>query len=152
MKKRMKTHGESNTKLYGVWLAMRRRCYLKTTKDYRNYGARGINVCQEWKKSFETFRDWSISNNYAEGLTIERKENDKDYSPDNCEWASREKQGNNKRNNLLLTINNETHTSSQWSSLSKLSRGTIESRIKRGWSDAKLLVPSHLGNNQFTNF
>jgi hypothetical protein len=149
---RMSTHGESNTKLYGVWLAMRRRCYLVTDGSYKNYGIRGIEVCEEWKTSFEPFRDWSLSHGYEEGLTIERMENDKNYTPENCSWVDRLTQGNNKRNNLNLTINGETHTSSQWSRSSKISRGTIESRIKRGWSGAKLLVPSHLGNNQFTNF
>lgn len=151
-KERMSTHGESKTKLYGVWLAMRRRCYLKSTSDYKNYGGRGIHVCDEWKDSFEAFRSWSLSHGYKDGLTIDRRENDKSYSPDNCRWINRVAQGNNKRNNLWIMINGEKYTSAQWSRMVGISRGTIESRIKRGWSGEKLLAPSHLGNNQFTNF
>jgi|SRR5665648_476531 len=150
--KRMSTHGESETKLYGVWLTMRNRCRLKTSKSYKDYGARGVRVCDEWESSFESFRDWSLINGYREGLTIERKNNSDGYSPINCKWAGREEQGNNKRNNHWLKVNGEEHTLAQWSRIYGISRKTIASRIKAGWVEPKLFTSPETGNNQYTHY
>lgn len=148
---RMSTHNESKSKLYGVWLAMRRRCYLKTTRDYENWGGRGIKVCDEWQ-SYEPFRDWAMTNGYQEGLTLDRKDNDKDYSPDNCRWVNRFVQSNNKRNNHFVEINGEIHTIAEWCRLRNIKKGAFQSRLKLGWTGEKLLAPSKIGNNQFTKF
>lgn len=150
--KRMSTHGESETKLYGVWRTMRSRCYLKSTKSYKDYGGRGIRVCADWKNSYESFRNWSTSHGYRDGLTIDRTENNKNYTPENCTWNDRQEQCNNKRNNHWVTIAGETHTLAQWRRSNGLTRGALEGRLQRGWDEDKLLVPSQLGNNQFTHF
>lgn len=95
--KRFTTHGGRRTKLYGVWCAMKRRCYNKNVSDYLRYGGRGIKVCVEWLE-YEPFMLWAGANGYKEGLTLERLENDGDYSPGNCVWETRAKQARNTRN------------------------------------------------------
>ena len=100
---RKKTHGKSNTKLYEVWKAMRRRTKRENSQAYENYGGRGIGICEEWEKDFETFYKWAIENGYREGLSIDRKDNNKGYNPDNCRWTTRKVQNNNTRANRMVT-------------------------------------------------
>lgn len=109
-----KKHGKRDTKLYLVWKGIKNRCYNSNTKRYRDYGGRGIAVCSEWKDDFQAFYDWSMSNGYKEGLSIDRIDNDKGYSPDNCRFVNYKIQGRNKRNNKNYTINGETHCLSEW--------------------------------------
>lgn len=94
--KRSKTHGLSHTRLHNTWLHMRRRCRSPLVKEYEHYGARGITICDEWD-DFEVFRDWAISNGYAEHLTIERIDVNGDYRPSNCTWIEKKKQSLNTR-------------------------------------------------------
>ena len=109
-----KSHGESNTKLYKCWVWMRKRCRdINDPKNYR-YAGRGITVCDEWEKSFESFRGWAIANGYKEELTIDRIENDGNYEPSNCRWVTRKKQNNNRSDNNLITYNGKTQTLHEW--------------------------------------
>jgi hypothetical protein len=135
-----KVHGKTRTKLHGVWMAMRRRCYLETTADYKNYGARGIRVCDEWQ-GFQKFQEWAIAAGYKEGLSIDRIDSNGNYEPSNCRWATRKVQNNNKRDTHFLTINGESKTITEWSNLTGISRKTIHSRIKYGWPEKDLLNP-----------
>lgn len=89
------THGMSNTRLYRTWISMKRRCYLRTHKDYAYYGARGITVCQRWVNSFETFA--SDMGTPPVGASIDRVDNDLGYSPENCRWATSSQQSRNRR-------------------------------------------------------
>lgn len=139
---RMSTHGESKTKLYGVWCAMRRRCYLETTADYKNYGARGITVCEDWRSDFEAFKHWALMNGYEEGLTIERLNVDLNYTPDNCSWVTRTVQNRNRRNTRNITIDGVTKPLPQWAEEYGINKGTLESRMVRGWSGKELLIKS----------
>lgn len=84
--------------LYFRWESMKSRCYRKSDKDYPNYGGRGITMCDEWRYDFWVFVDWAMENGYRKELTIDRRDNDKGYSPENCHWITRYEQNQNKRN------------------------------------------------------
>lgn len=87
-------HGDSHTKLYIVWVAMKQRCTNPNSASYKNYGGRGISVCSEWKE-YAPFKNWADSAGYRDGLTIERKDVHGNYCPENCEWIPRAQQGKN---------------------------------------------------------
>ena len=87
----------SSSRLYVIWINMIRRCYDPKVKAYKNYGARGITVCSAWKNSFLSFYYWAINNGYSETLTLDRENNDKEYSSTNCRWANLTIQARNKR-------------------------------------------------------
>lgn len=137
---RQKTHGESKTKLYRVWSAMKRRCYNKHSAYYCDYGGRGIRVCNEWKDSYESFRDWALYNGYGEGLTIDRVNVDGDYSPLNCRWVNHTVQANNRRNNKLFTYNGETHNIAEWAELFHIPYKKLHRRLSSGWDITRALT------------
>lgn len=131
---RQETHGKTNTKLYEVWKAMRRRTQDKNSQAYENYGGRGIGICEEWEKDFEAFYKWAMQNGYKEGLSIDRKDNEKGYCPDNCRWATRKTQNNNTRANRLVTYRGETHTIREWEEMLMLGENVLKMRLNNGWS------------------
>lgn len=87
--KRTHIHGGRRTRLYKTWSNMISRCVTPTDPHYPSYGARGIRVCDEWRHDFAAFRDWALSKGYTDNLTIDRKDNDGDYKPSNCQWITR---------------------------------------------------------------
>lgn len=141
--KRTYKHGMTGSKLYSVWRNMRDRCYREKHHAYKDYGGRGIYVCDEWKDDFTAFRDWSIRSGYKEGLTIERTDNNGPYSPENCIWTTRIEQANNRRANHLITYNGETKTLTQWSREYGHNYAMVQRRLNRGWTiEDALLIPS----------
>jgi hypothetical protein len=135
-----KTHWLSNTRLYTVYVGMKARCYNPNNSSYKNYGERGITVCDEWLKDFKAFYDWAIANGYDKTAkrgecTLDRINNNIGYTPENCRWVSQSLQNNNTRRNKLIKFRNEIHTLKEWSVLLSLPYTTLSSRLnKYKWS------------------
>lgn len=116
--------------LYGTWGSMMQRCYNERRDSYPNYGGRGIKVCARWHdyRNFET----DMSPRPARA-TLERIDNDADYSPENCRWASRQEQALNRRSNIVLTHNGVSKRVSEWADALGVSRYLLYKRLRRGW-------------------
>lgn len=139
---RNSTHGLSHSRIWNIWNCMIERCEQKKNKSYKNYGAKGICVCDEWHK-FENFVAWAMTNGYDENLTIDRIDSTKNYCPENCRWADRKTQNNNTSRNHLITFNGETKTMAQWSEETGISYAALKCRInRRGWSIERALTTS----------
>jgi hypothetical protein len=136
-----KTHGNARHPLYAVWNTMKSRCNNPKNSSYNRYGARGIKICNKWEKSFLSF--WNdMSSSWAQGLTLERIDNDKGYSPDNCVWADRKIQARNTRRNVIINTPSGPLTISEASEKYGIKQSTIWMRINRcGWDEKDLLNP-----------
>lgn len=128
------THNKSNTRLYKIYMNMKDRCNRVNCPAYKDYGGRGIKVCNEWENDFNKFYEWSINNGYDDKLTIDRVDNNKGYSPDNCRWVDRKAQCLNTRYNIYITYNNKTKTLKEWTDELSLPYLKIWKRLHRGWS------------------
>lgn len=133
--KRNTTHGQNKTPLHYLWLEINQRCSNPKFKYFKNYGGRGITVCDEWRHNFVAFRDWAVANGYSKGLSIDRIDNDKGYSPDNCRFVDMYVQQNNKRSNHRITANGKSQTIAQWSRETGIGESIIRGRLRRGWSE-----------------
>ena len=133
--KKNKTHGDGGigrrSRLYTIWVPMIQRCENKNTRNYMDYGGRGITVCHEWHK-YEAFKTWALSNGYADNLSIDRIDVNGNYCPENCRWTTMKVQQNNKRNNRYITINGETMTAAEWADKNGIPRSAVYARFKRG--------------------
>jgi len=133
-------HGLTGTKIYTAWNSMMSRCYHSKNKYYREYGARGISVCNKWHDA-KAFHDWAVSNGYKDGLTIDRIHNDGNYEPSNCRWATIKEQSNNRRTNRLITINGITRNMTEWAKVAGIKVVTLHARLRLGWEEKDLLLP-----------
>lgn len=125
------TNGFGRTKLYSVYRAMIDRCNNYENKSFKDYGERGIKVTKEWLDDFMVFREWALRNGYKEGLSIDRIDAEKGYYPDNCRWATRDVQANNKRSNILINYKGKEQTLKQWCKELNLNYSTIHKRITK---------------------
>lgn len=126
-------------RIYSIHSNMLQRCENPENKSYKNYGGRGIRVCDEWH-DVSAFYNWAMANGYRPDLTIERIDNDGNYEPDNCRWATIKEQQNNRSNNHFLEFNGESHTISEWSEIVGIPRPVIDARLGRGWKTEKVLT------------
>ena len=110
---------------------MKKRCYNPKDKRFKNYGGRGIKVCDEWSNSFEAFYDWAMSNGYSEKLTIDRIDVNGDYFPENCRWATVKEQQRNTTRNHHVTAFGKTMTIAEWSEHTGISPGVIKDRLNK---------------------
>lgn len=133
----IKTHGNKKTKLYKVWCGIKERCFNPHNKRYKNYGGRGITICNEWL-DFLIFKEWAYKtgykeiDNYKEKLTIDRIDTNGNYEPDNCRWITPREQNRNYSKNHFLTYNSKTQCLSDWADELGIKRGTLLYRIKSG--------------------
>lgn len=137
---------QSKTNLYKVWSKMKCRCVNSNNPKYKNYGARGIKVCDRWMNSFESFLE--DMGEQPEGTSLDRINNDGDYEPSNCRWATSEQQNNNKRNTAYLTYNGKTQSLTQWARELEIAKTSLQNRLLRGWSLEKALSTPATAPNQ----
>lgn len=136
-----RTHGCQPKRLHEIYSNMKTRCHNPKYELWHRYGGRGIKICDEWEKSFESFRDWAFSSGYSEELTLDRINNDGDYCPENCKWSTVTEQANNRRTNRMLTLHGETDTMANWSRRLNLPYWLIQKRVDNyKWSDEKALT------------
>lgn len=129
-------HGMEQSPEYSVWLNMRRRCNDESNISYNNYGGRGITVCKRWQNSFSNFYD--DMGPRPEGMTLNRKRNNGNYTPSNCEWATDKQQANNKRNNITVKLRGKTMTLAQAATEYKTGH-KIYSRYRAGYRGEDLI-------------
>lgn len=127
-------HGLSKTRVYSIYRGMKNRCYNPNEPAYKNYGERGIKICDEWLKNPKLFYEWAIKNNYKDNLTIERIDVNKGYEPDNCTWIPLNIQPKNTRKSIRIKYNGEIKTLSEWCKVLDLDKRRTETRLRRGWS------------------
>lgn len=137
---------ETKKKLCMVLCDIKRRCLNPNYKYFYLYGERGIDVCEEWlgKDGQKNFREWAVNNGYQKGLTIDRIDNNKGYSPNNCRWVTAKQQSYNRRSNKLITIQGKTQTVTEWAKELGISVGALQNRLRYGWSEERLIEPKQV--------
>lgn len=119
---------------------MRDRCNNPRRKQWKDYGGRGIKVCERWNDFTAFLAD--MGERPSNKHSIERRDNERGYEPNNCYWATRTQQNHNKRNNVQITFNGETHVLTEWARRLQMSHKSISRRLKQGWSvEATLTTP-----------
>lgn len=118
-----------NQRIYNIWRAIIHRCYSTNDKQYRYYGGKNIKVCTEWLNNYELFQLWALENGYADDLTIDRIDSNKDYCPENCRWATLKEQANNKSNNKFIEYMGEIKTLAQWCEILGLNYHRTKARL-----------------------
>lgn len=141
VKKTSTKHGLSHLPEFKIWVDIRRRCYQPQNKSYANYGGRGIGMSEEWRNSFENFiRD--VGRRPSAVHTIDRIDNNKGYEPGNCKWSTREDQGRNKRNNILINWKGEIVCRAELCKRYGARPENVDSRLKNGWDlETALITP-----------
>lgn len=145
-----KVKGDNRERLHRVWLGMRSRCIKPNNADYESYGGRGITICEEWSKSYLSFREWAYSNGYDENApkgqcTLDRIDVNGNYCPENCRWVNMKQQSNNRRKCKYYEIDGTTHSLGDWCEIYGVDRKLTYSRVKRGWDVKRALTePKHV--------
>ena len=133
-------HGLKGTRLYRIWKNMKSRCYNPRVGSYKNYGGRGVSICDEWLNDPKAFYDWATANGYSDEKSIDRIDVNGPYAPDNCRWATRKEQGRNQRTNHAINTPWGRLCLREASERSGVSLATIKQRIKRGVPEDQLLT------------
>ncbi len=135
---RSKTHGKVGSPEYNAWRSMIKRCHVPTTSHYHNYGGRGIKVCERWRESFEDFYA-DMGDRPGPGYSLDRIDNDGDYEPDNCRWATAKQQLRNTRVTHFLTHGGKTMCIADWAKELGTTPVTICARLRYGWPVERVL-------------
>lgn len=131
--------GKRHTRIYSIWLNMKQRCYNPKSTQYKDWGGRGVIMCDDWKNDFMTFYDWAMSNGYKKGLTIDRIDVNGNYEPNNCRWVTPKEQANNRRNTPYITYQGKKQSLKQWSEELNVNYYTMRKRYKKGWKTKEIL-------------
>ncbi len=123
-------HGMARTPVYRVWHTMVQRCTNPTNTHWASYGGRGITVCERWRDFANFYADMGAP---KPGFTLDRIDNERGYGPENCRWATRQEQGNNRRTNVLVSWDGHKRTIADWGRVTGLGKSTISRRIAAGW-------------------
>lgn len=135
----------SNKRIGSIFRGMKARCYTTTNKDYKNYGEKGIKICQEWLSNPKLFEEWALANGYNDNLTIDRINGDKDYCPENCRWITLEENSKNKPTTNFLTVDGETHTGREWSRILCFNNSRINQYVdKYGKENVEEFIKKYL--------
>lgn len=130
------THGYAKVgqveKLHNLWRGILKRCYTKTATNYHLYGGRGIKMCESWRTDYMSFRTWAHENGYMPNLQIERINNDGDYEPSNCKWATRQEQCQNRRTSKFFTVDGVTATTRYFADKKGIKFSTAYYQLTRG--------------------
>lgn len=142
-----------NHRIGEIFRDMKRRCYNKQNNNYKWYGSKGIKICEEWLNNPKSFEEWSISNGYKDGLTIDRIDESKNYSPSNCRWISHDENTRRAGKVNWITINEETLTGRQWAAKLGLGLLTIDKYIKKyGLETTKNLIEEMIKSPPSTKY
>lgn len=137
-------HGDScngkETRLLHIYRKMKERCYNQNYSETQYYSQRGIIICDEWLNNYLAFKEWALTHGYADNLSIDRINNNKGYSPDNCRWSDNKTQSRNRRSNISITLHGQTKILVEWCEELCLPYSTIEMRLRRGWEPEKALT------------
>lgn len=125
------------TRIYRIWTAMKRRCSNPNYHEYYLYGGRGITYCDEWEE-FEPFYEWAMASGYSDKLTLDRIDNDGNYTPSNCRWITIKKQCMNRRSNVMIEYEGETKPLKQWANDLDLNYKMLHKRHKLGWTPEEM--------------
>ncbi len=136
-KNSMYRHGKFGTRVHKIWDGMVQRCHNENSRDYPNWGGRGIRVCDRWREFVNFYEDMGDP---LDGWSLDRIDNNGPYSKSNCRWATWKTQHNNKRNNRFLVFQNQKMTVSQWATITGLTKATLEWRLNNGWSVERALT------------
>ena len=127
------------TRLYHIWSTMKQRCHNPNSPQYAKYGGRGIKVCNDWYNSFQIFKEWAISNGYTDDLTIDQINNNESYTPENCRWATRKQQANNRRYCHFIEYNGQVKSLSEWAEYAGITTAAFYARLQNKWPLEKIL-------------
>ncbi len=143
---------QSRDRLYGIWIKMKHRCYNQKSGKYKRYGGRGITICNEWLTDYNAFRDWALSHGYKDDLTIERIDNNGNYEPNNCKWATWHEQSKNTSRTVNITVNGTIKCKSEWARFLNCridsSTKTIIAKLKRTFG-ADVLIAVKKGECEY---
>lgn len=134
------SHGHSKTRLYRTFHSMKARCCNPNNNDFKDYGGRGIKICEQWLNDFLEFRKWALKTGYNDNLTIERINVNGNYEPSNCKWVTRKIQSRNTRQNNLITISGITKCFSEWCEIYSISKSTVKDRMNNGWETKQAIT------------
>lgn len=133
-----KSYGKSKERLYDIWCGMRNRCNNPNNHSYKNYGGRGITYYKRWN-DYEIFKKWAIKSGYDDNLTLERKDVNKNYTPQNCCWITMTEQQYNKRTTSYIEYNGIKKSIAEWSKETGIKQGTLSYRRRNGWTASQIL-------------